>query len=162
MIDMGNQSQTDLKRNKVDILTLVATAITACATMLTVYFMYGAKEQLDKHQQTQIEVSFCERYSAVVTDWAKLKDKMHNLDTLSNEKNSIYYRFWEVQYDQFTQFKKGHINIETYNKWMYSRNIECYSDKHILHELIKEGWPYVDSMIYSKIDTPFESFIEKI
>lgn len=148
-----------IRTNKFEKTTAIATVLTVLVMVFSCVYAYN---QLHKHQESQLEASYSERYDQIVVDWTRLQDNKVEDICIAKQTEGLYYRFWELQYDQFKQFEKDLLDTDIYKKWMESRNIEYKDTSHILSKLTISGWIYVKPMIYDSIDPVFVDFVESI
>ena len=104
--------------------------------------------------QSTLEVGFNTRFAEIVSKAIKNESEINN----------YFSTFWGLQFDQYLQFKRGHVSLDIFASWMLARRLE-FKENDIemspYHKLTIDGWKSQKGA-FKKIDPDFFEFINRL
>jgi hypothetical protein len=97
--------------------------------------------------------------------WDRIVEIQTNFYTEQIDKIKMYYkRFWELQYNQYIFWVKGHVDQDIFRSWMNWRHDESLKDKEY-HVYTYSGYTYLQAWNDNKEminDKGFSKFIDDV
>lgn len=135
-------------------LTLTSVAISALSFFFAVgALLYTVRKEREMKMLDMLS-HFQQRYDLVVYD-VKSKVQAGNARALE----AYYYRFWDLQFEQYQDWKAGFITPEIFTSWMDFRNREWQQNEEVGGMKYQQGWE--ESRKYLG-DEKFSQFMKEV
>ena len=138
-----------------------ALVISLAAFVLSLLSLTVTRKRQHEMKTIDLMRSFQDRYDKLVFEAA---DQVKN----GEEAERFFYRYWNLQLEQYEYWKQGYIDDRVYAYWMAFRRAEYKEDEKLFKRhpaaTYKQGWEKAKELL--KLDLhpigDFQEFIEEV
>lgn len=120
----------------------------------TVYLLFLSFSLTKRLKNADILLEFFRRYDRLVE-----RREIINASALMPDATYYHERFWNLQNDEFTLWRKGYIDDKTYETWLAARHDEYHANISTGNITYQQGWDHAKK--FNK-DTDFHNFMRKV
>jgi len=120
-------------------------------SLLTWTIARKAEQANKRSKQADVLSEFNRRYELV--------SQLRNPTNVTTDPTEFYERFWSLQLDQFTFWRKGLVDDDVYRFWLKSRHQDWKNDRRLATVSWQEGF---NNIMQSWASCEFQPFIDTV
>jgi hypothetical protein len=130
-----------------------AQVLTVVTILVGIAHIYVMKEHNQELKSVDVMLAFTDRYQGLL--WV---DRQLVAQGLMLEEE-YYFKYWDLQLDQYHYWKRGYVDPTTFSYWMDSRYADWNENQMTGQISYQEGWRMTKDRLQ---DPDFSRFIDQV